>query len=128
MAIITRAPLSTESLGSGLLKPEEGYVISDGNRLDSVIEDLSKVLDKYDLQLEDIDFQCSDFVFRIVPKSFPEKPNTWSDEELKKFAEFIADGVELNGLLEQYTEEVVERLFALTDEELAREKEFYEYK
>ena len=53
--------------------------------------------------------------------------NSATDEELELFADFIVEGVDFEGLIQGYKEEVLERLYSLTDEELEKEKEFYEY-
>jgi hypothetical protein len=154
---------------------ENGYVVSDGDRLESILENLSKVLDTFGLQLIDADFGCSDYVLKIEPKpldTYPitdldfhkkllsrltndgikgdvlhhhiqdiwddaiksvavnnnEKKNTATDEYLDLFAEFIVQGVDIEGLVEAYKEDVFDRLYGLTDEELEKEEEFYEYK
>lgn len=56
-----------------------------------------------------------------------EKKNTASNESLTLFANFIVQGVDLEGLVQSYEEEVFDRLYGLTDEELQKEKEFYDY-
>ena len=53
--------------------------------------------------------------------------NSATDEELELFADFIVEGVDFEGLIQGYKEEVLGRLYSLTDEELEKEKEFYEY-
>jgi hypothetical protein len=55
------------------------------------------------------------------------KKNTFTDESIDLFANFITQGVDLEGLVEAYEEEVLERLYKLTDDELRKEAEFYNY-
>lgn len=55
------------------------------------------------------------------------KKNTATDESLNLFANFIVQGVDLEGLVQAYEEEVFDRLYGLTDEELKKEEEFYSY-
>lgn len=55
------------------------------------------------------------------------KSNSATTEELKAFASFIADGIDLDSLLEMYEEEIFEKLEAMSDEELAEHKDFCGY-
>lgn len=152
----------------------EGYIGVDYNNLNSILENLTKVLDTFGLQLicsessagdilkiepkpldtypiTDLDFHKKllsrltndgikgdvlhhhiqdiwDDAIKSVTVTNNEKKNTATDEYLDLFAEFIVQGVDIEGLVEAYKEDVFDRLYGLTDEELEKEKEFYEYK
>ena len=152
----------------------EGYIVVDYSNLDSILDDLAKVLDTFGLRLlcsegsavdilkiepkpldtypiTDLDFHKKllsrltndgikgdvlhhhiqdiwDDAIKSVTVTNNEKKNTATDEYLDLFAEFIVQGVDIEGLVEAYKEDVFDRLYGLTDEELEKEKEFYEYK
>lgn len=177
MTIIKRKPTGKEDSGDLFINSfcpvEEGYVISDGDRLESILEDLAKVLDIFGLQLVDVDFGGSDYALKIEPKPLNTYPicdldyhkkllsaitanglkgdmlhthvqhiwddaiksvtadiikkNTATDESLNLFANFIVQGVDIEGLVQAYEEEVFDRLYGLTDEELKKEEIFYSY-
>lgn len=175
MTIITRKPTSKENTNdfNSFCPVEEGYIISDGDRLNSILDRLAKVLDIFGLQLIEVDFGTSDYIFKIEPKplnTYPikdldyhkkllsaitadglkgdmlhthvqhiwddaiksvtvdiSKKNTATDESLNLFANFIVQGVDIEGLVQAYEEEVFDRLYGLTDEELKKEEEFYSY-
>jgi hypothetical protein len=172
MKIIERGPTKEEETLVPL--PENGYVVSDGNRLDSILSSLAKVLGHLGLQLTNINFGMSDCVLKIEPIIKDERPlgdlefhkklisgvtklgvtgemlrhhvqdvwddaikstlvidnekkNTATDGELYKFSEFIAEDVNLNALAVSYEEEIFDGLWRMTNEELTKEKEFYDY-
>lgn len=176
MTIIKRKATNEETSEDFFLKKlntDNGYLISDGNRLDSILDNLSKVLDIFGLQLIDVDFGASDWFLKIEPKplnTYPitdldfhkklfsaitsngvkgdvlhthvqhvwddaiksvtidtSKKNTATDEALTLFAAFIVQGVDIEGLVQAYEEEVFDRLYGLTDEELKKEEAFYNY-
>ena len=165
---------TSEEFFTQKLNTNNGYIISDGNRLDSIIDDLSKVLDTFGLQLIDVDFGASDYFLKIEPKqlnTYPisdldfhkkllsrltnngikgdvlhhhiqdvwddaiksvaivnnTKKNTATDESLNLFANFIVQGVDIEGLVQAYEEDVFDRLYGLTNEELEKEEAFYNY-
>ena len=174
---ITKRKATNEELSKDFFKKklntDNGYLISDGNRLDSILDDLSKILDTFGLQLTDVDFGASDWFLKIEPKplnTYPitdldfhkkllsaittngikgdvlhtyiqniwddaiksvtadiSKKNTATDESLNLFANFIVQGVDIEGLVQAYEEEVFDRLYGLTDEELKKEEAFYNY-
>lgn len=53
--------------------------------------------------------------------------NSATDDELKAFASFIAEGCDIFSLLEAYEEDIFNNLQTMSDEQLKAYKEFYEY-
>ena len=92
----------------------------------SLLENIAKALEEFNIDIVSYEGN-SDYYLKLQQRINNTKKNSASDFELKEFAEFIADGVDVQGLIESYEEEVADRLYGLTDEELQKEKEFYEY-
>ena len=92
----------------------------------NLLENIAKALEKFGINVISYEGN-SDYVFKLEQVVPINNGNSATDDELKAFASFIAEGCDIFSLLEAYEEDIFNNLQTMSDEQLKAHKEFYEY-